>query len=570
MRASQGYDDGTSTSEGADTDDDAIFEMELEPAGPALAVPMRQASQDGANLSGSTDSDGAGPASRTGSCDLDDDLSLDGSLPVSAAGIVEAFQRLEVDRPAPTSFDKVSVIGRGSYGKVLLVKKNCGGDAGQVFAMKVLKKARIVKSKTDIRHTNAERDILSLPDIKHPFVIALHYAFQTESMLYLVLQYVGGGDLFRILDREGTLQEHAARFYVCELICALGHIHAVGVVYRDLKPENILLETSGHIKLTDFGLAKHLAPGEKTRTVCGTYEYMAPEIVNKTGHDTLADYWSLGALLYDMTTGGPPFTATNRYKLMEQITKAELAVPAKLTRDLVSLIGGLMNRSVQHRLGSDNKGGVEALKRHRWFDSVDWGAVEAWGLTPPFSPKTFFPADVSNFDDAFTSQQVKDTPVDPHFSDGLNPFEDFSYVPPPLAVSPPRFEYGAHLGSEPPSGYVTPGSEPQSGYATPIAVPTSPRDSPILVNQTHDVGGGGGGGKDESLMGHKYDVGGGGGNVGNGSPKQIHSAPLPDTARSPTGIAVSGPGADNWLLHTSSLDSKHTVVRHSSPQIVPR
>lgn len=568
MRPSQDYVRGTSTSECTDTDDDAIFEMELEPAGPALPVPMRHPPRDGANQSGSTDSDGAGPASRTGSCDLDDELSLGGSLPVSAAGIVEAFQRLEVDRPTPASFDKVSVIGRGAYGKVLLVKKNCGGDAGQVFAMKVLKKANIVRSKTDIRHTNAERDILSLPDIRHPFVIELHYAFQTERLLYLVLQYLGGGDLFRVLDREGTLPEHVARFYVCELICALSHIHALGVVYRDLKPENILLETSGHIKLTDFGLAKHLAPGEKTRTVCGTYEYMAPEIVNKTGHDTLADYWSLGALLYDMTTGGPPFTATNRYKLIEQIKSAELPVPAKLTRNLVLLIGGLMNRSVQHRLGSDTKGGVEALKRHKWFDSVDWGVVEARGLTPPFSPETFSPADVSNFDDAFTSQQVKDTPVDPHFSPGLNPFEDFSYVPPPLAVSPPGsppgFEFGAHLVSEPLSGYVTPGSEPRSGYATPIAAPTSPRDSPILmnqlVNQTHDVGGGGG-----SSVGNV-------GNVGTGGPVHTRSAPPPDIAQSPTGIAVSGPGADNWLLHTSSLDSKHTVVRqaqHGDSQIVP-
>lgn len=556
MRASQGYGDGASASESADTDDDAIFEMELEPAGPAQAVPKGHVHEDDASLSGSLDSDGAGPAARTGSGELGelgDDVvcsfeSLPRSLPVSAKGIVEAFQRLEaaeVERPTPTSFDKVSVIGRGAYGKVLLVKKNCGGDVGQVFAMKVLKKANILKSKTDIRHTNAERDILSLPDIKHPFVIDLHYAFQTESMLYLVMPYVGGGDLFRVLDREGTLPEHAARFYVCELICALDHIHAVGVVYRDLKPENILLETSGHIRLTDFGLAKRLRPGEKTRTVCGTYEYMAPEIVNKTGHDVIADFWSLGALLYDMTTGGPPFTATNRYKLMEQITKAELAVPAKLSRDLVTLIGGLMNRSVLHRLGSEQKGGVAHLKRLKWFEPVDWASVEAWGLTPPFSPKTFSPADVSNFDDAFTSQQVKDTPVDPHFVlaglDGeLNPFGDFSYVPPPLAVGPPGF-----------GDCSNPGSEPPSGYATPIAHPTSPRDSPILVNQA--CGGAGAG--------------------GSVSPTPIRSS-SDMMARSPTAIPISGPGADSWLLHTSSLDSKHTAIRHpqqgSPPMLVPR
>ena len=121
----------------------------------------------------------------------------------------------------------------------------------------------------------------------------------------------------------------------------------------------------------------------------------APEIVNKTGHDTLADYWSLGALLYDMTTGGPPFTATNRYKLIEQIKVAELPVPAKLSRNLVLLIGGLMNRSVQHRLGSDTKGGTEALKRHKWFDSVDWYVpVNLWTRFEP-PKKVLVPVDES-------------------------------------------------------------------------------------------------------------------------------------------------------------------------------
>lgn len=421
----------------------------------------------------------------------DDELEMDATPPptVSAAQIVEAFSKLKcATKPTPASFDNLSCIGAGAYGKVFLVKKNCGVDSGRTYAMKVLRKDHIVKSKTDIKHTNAERNILAA--IRHPMIVDLHYAFQTETKLYLVLQYVGGGDLFRILDREGNLTERAARFYVAELICALEHIHSLGVVYRDLKPENILLETSGHIRLTDFGLAKKLQDGEKTNTICGTYEYMAPEVVRKVGHDYPADYWSLGALLYDMVIGVPPFSASNRWKLMEKIVSAELPVPPGLTRRLVSLLGGLMNRSVRHRLGSKQNGGVEKLKNHSWFKSIDWDDAINCRLPPPFVPVTFSENDTRNFDTTFTSQLPQETPESPGrlkvASSTENPFQSFSYIESNLNLEravEPQFDPRA-ASPEPPSGYATPTvarSSPVTVRAEYISAVPNRNDSALRV-----------------------------------------------------------------------------------------
>lgn len=197
--------------------------------------------------------------------------------------------------------------------------------------MKVLKKATIVQNKKDILHTRAERSILEA--VKSPFIVDLCYAFQTNGKLYLIMQYVGGGELFTYLDREGMFLEETARFYVCELVIALTHLHDLGIVYRDLKPENIMLDPTGHVVLTDFGLCKESIGGSRTHTFCGTIEYMAPEILNREGHGVEVDWWSLGALLFDMVTGSPPFVGANRKKTMEKIMKAQVS-PASRTRVL--------------------------------------------------------------------------------------------------------------------------------------------------------------------------------------------------------------------------------------------
>uniref|UniRef100_A0A914USD9 Protein kinase domain-containing protein n=1 Tax=Plectus sambesii TaxID=2011161 RepID=A0A914USD9_9BILA len=217
-----------------------------------------------------------------------------------------------------SQFELLKVLGQGSFGKVFLVRKVRGRDAGTLYAMKVLKKATL-KVRDRLR-TKMERNILV--QIKHPFIVGLHYAFQTEGKLYLILDFLRGGDLFTRLSKEVMFTEEDVKYYLAELALALDHLHRLGIVYRDLKPENILLDAEGHISLTDFGLSKEsLDNDEKTYSFCGTVEYMAPEVVNRRGHSTAADWWSLGVLMFEMLTGNLPFQGQNRKETMTQILK---------------------------------------------------------------------------------------------------------------------------------------------------------------------------------------------------------------------------------------------------------
>lgn len=178
-------------------------------------------------------------------------------------------------RVGPIDFDLLKVLGKGGYGKVFQVKKRTGSDKHKLYAMKVLKKATIARNAKDTAHTKAERNILEC--VKNPFVVDLIYAFQTDGKLYLILEYLSGGELFMQLEREGIFMEDMASFYLAEILLGLEHLHSEGIIYRDLKPENILLDFNGHIKLTDFGLCKEsIFEGAQTHTFCGTIEYMAP------------------------------------------------------------------------------------------------------------------------------------------------------------------------------------------------------------------------------------------------------------------------------------------------------
>ncbi|KAA0194032.1 Ribosomal protein S6 kinase beta-1 [Fasciolopsis buskii] len=184
--------------------------------------------------------------------------------------------------------------------------------------MKVLKKASIVTNAKDTAHTKSERNILEM--IKHPFLVQLHYAFQTPGKLYLVLEFLAGGELFMQLEKEGVFMENQASFYLAEITLAIGHLHSMGIIYRDLKPENVLLDIEGHVKLTDFGLSKERVDRDHlTHTFCGTIEYMAPEILLRQGHGRAVDWWSLGTLMYDMLSGAPPFTGEDRKQTIELV-----------------------------------------------------------------------------------------------------------------------------------------------------------------------------------------------------------------------------------------------------------
>lgn len=329
----------------------------------------------------------------------------------------------------PQDFELLKVLGKGGYGKVFQVRKITGQDSGCIFAMKVLKKATIARNAKDTAHTKAERNILEA--VRHPFLVDLIYAFQTCGKLYLILEYLSGGELFMQLEREGIFMEDTACFYLAEITLAIEHLHRQGIVYRDLKPENILLDHQGHVKLTDFGLCKEsLHDGSMTHTFCGTIEYMAPEILTRHGHGKAVDWWSLGALMYDMLTGAPPFTADNRKKTIDKILKLKLNLPPYLTKEASGLLKRLLKKVASERLGG-GKDDANPIKQHSFFRHLNWDDVLARRMEPPYKPTLSGVEDVSQFDTKFTRQTPVDSPDDHTLSSSANQvFLGFTYIAP--------------------------------------------------------------------------------------------------------------------------------------------
>uniref|UniRef100_A0A674ECP4 non-specific serine/threonine protein kinase n=1 Tax=Salmo trutta TaxID=8032 RepID=A0A674ECP4_SALTR len=328
------------------------------------------------------------------------------------------------ERADPRQFELRKVLGQGSFGKVFLVKKITGPDAGQLYAMKVLKKATL-KVRDRVR-TKMERDILV--EVNHPFIVRLHYAFQTEGKLYLILDFLRGGDLFTRLSKEVMFTEEDVKFYLAELALALDHLHGLGIIYRDLKPENILLDEEGHIKLTDFGLSKESIDHEnKAYSFCGTVEYMAPEVVNRRGHTLSADWWSYGVLMFEMLTGTLPFQGKDRKETMTMILKAKLGMPQFLSQDAQSLLRNLFKRNPGNRLGA-GPDGVEEIKRHSLFSTIDWNKLFRRELHPPFKPASGRPDDTIYFDSEFTAKTPRDSPGCPPSANTNQLFRGFSFV----------------------------------------------------------------------------------------------------------------------------------------------
>ncbi|XP_052074039.1 ribosomal protein S6 kinase beta-1-like [Mytilus californianus] len=333
------------------------------------------------------------------------------------------------NKTGPQDFELLKVLGKGGYGKVFQVRKISGSDDGKIFAMKVLKKASIARNAKDQAHTKAERNILEC--VKHPFIVDLMYAFQTGGKLYLILEYLPGGELFMQLEREGIFMEDTACFYLAEILVAIEHLHSQGIIYRDLKPENILLDAHGHVKLTDFGLCKEsINDGNVTHTFCGTIEYMAPEILTRSGHGKAVDWWSLGALMYDMLTGAPPFTAENRKKTIDKILKAKLSLPPYLTNEARNLIKKLLKKNINERLGGGPED-AKPIRVHPFFRHIDWTVLFNRKVEPPFKPSVTSELDVSQFDTKFTKQTPVDSPDDTILSESANQvFVGFTYVAP--------------------------------------------------------------------------------------------------------------------------------------------
>jgi serum/glucocorticoid-regulated kinase 2 len=328
-------------------------------------------------------------------------------------------------------FELITVIGKGSFGKVMQVRKR---DTSRIYALKTIRKIHIV-NRNEITHTLAER--LVLAQVNNPFIVPLKFSFQSEQKLYLVLAFVNGGELFHHLQREQQFNEERSRFYSAELLLALEHLHELDVVYRDLKPENILLDYTGHIALCDFGLCKlNMKGNEKTNTFCGTPEYLAPEILNAQGYNKTIDWWTLGVLLYEMLAGLPPFYDEVTDKMYEKILNDPLVFGPEIGFQAQSILTGLLTRDPARRLGVN---GAEEIKKHPFFGKhIDFKKLLAKKIQPPFKPSVASPVDVSNFDTVFTTEE----PVD-SFVEGSTlsqtvqaQFSGFSYNGGHMPVSP--------------------------------------------------------------------------------------------------------------------------------------
>mmetsp|Transcript_25783 Transcript_25783/g.48911 ORF Transcript_25783/g.48911 Transcript_25783/m.48911 type:complete len:460 (-) Transcript_25783:272-1651(-) len=299
-------------------------------------------------------------------------------------------------RQGPEDFEILRVVGQGAFGKVFQVRQKA---TGAIRAMKVMRKDQVL-ARNHSEYMRQERDILT--HIQHPFIIKMHYSFQTSSKLYLILDFVNGGHLFFQLYRQGMFSEDLARIYTAEIVLAVAHLHKVGIAHRDLKPENVLLDNKGHVVITDFGVAKKVSGDAHTNSLCGTMEYMAPEVVTAKGHGRPADWWSVGVLLYEMLTGKHPFSSRNKATLQKKILTEKLKLPSYLTQEAASLLKGLLNRDVQTRLGA-GVDGPEKVKKHPFFKMINWKRLEAKEVKPPFSPCVEGELCVANFDEDFTS-----------------------------------------------------------------------------------------------------------------------------------------------------------------------
>ncbi|GAA5921780.1 hypothetical protein JCM3775_001817 [Rhodotorula graminis] len=304
----------------------------------------------------------------------------------------------------PNDFDFLRMIGKGTFGRVFQVRKK---DTRRIYAMKVLSKREIV-AKKEVAHTIGERKILQRSS-DSPFLLGLKFSFQTETDLYLVMDYKSGGELFHHLQKEGRFTEDRARFYTAEIVLAFEHLHKFDIVYRDLKPENILLDATGHIVLCDFGLSKPDLPSDAlTNTFCGTTEYLAPEVLlDDNGYSKIVDFWSLGVLLFEMCCGWSPFYAEDTQQMYKLICFGKVKFPrGVIGEDGKQFVKGLLNRNPKHRLGAQRD--AAELKEHPFFKSIDWDLLAKRQIPPPFKPYVDSDESVANFDPEFTEANLFD------------------------------------------------------------------------------------------------------------------------------------------------------------------
>ena len=302
-------------------------------------------------------------------------------------------------------FEKLKVLGKGSFGEVLLVKLKANN---KYYAMKILVKKQVKLRHQEI-HTKAERDLMVR--INCPFIVNIKFAFQDTYKLYIITEFMQGGEMFFHLHKERRFSNEKTRFYIIEIILAIEFLHENKMLYRDLKPENIMVDSTGHIKLTDFGLSKMInKQKEKAFTICGTPQYLAPEILSDDGYDDSVDWWSLGCVMFEMLVGKAPFKIPKGAYLSADLYKKKITIPEFVTPEAKDLISLLLIPNPKKRLGY-GPDGVKKIKDHPYFEGVNW--EDAWNrkLQPPFVPKLKGETDLSYFDKMFTNEKIEGSKV---------------------------------------------------------------------------------------------------------------------------------------------------------------
>ncbi|WVW85976.1 hypothetical protein I302_108014 [Kwoniella bestiolae CBS 10118] len=347
--------------------------------------------------------------------------SLDGSSLSSHYAHHQPYYPLRGSKVRLEDWEIVETLGTGTFGRVLLVRQrpsyrptpyhpifphlfqsldphspspsSTQQSDNQLphFAMKVLKKSEIVRLK-QVEHINSERSILE--KIRHPFIVELYSTYQDQLNVYMLLSYIPGGELFSHLRRAGRFSADVTRFYLASIILAIEYMHSKNIIYRDLKPENLLLDRYGYLRIADFGFAKIIE--DRTFTLCGTPEYLAPEIVLSQGHGKAVDWWALGILAFEMLAGYPPFFDDHPLGIYEKILRGDIAFPSHIDPYAKDLIRGLLTADRSKRLGNLRNGARDVMS-HAWFAGVDWRTLERKEIGAPIVPRVASMGDSQNF-----------------------------------------------------------------------------------------------------------------------------------------------------------------------------
>ena len=283
----------------------------------------------------------------------------------------------------------------------------------------MVKKEHILKL-DQLEHMKNEVQLLTM--LSNPFVVDLRAHFQDELRLYLLMELVIGGELYALLRNSGKLSNDRAKFYAAEVVLAFEYLHGLMIAYRSLKPENILIDHRGNIKLVDFGFAKVVE--ERTFTHCGTPEYCAPEVINGLGHGRSVDWWGLGVLIYEMTSGHPPFFDASPFGIYEKILAGKFSVPPHVDDKASSLLKQLIKSERTKRLGCKERGADE-LKAHPWFHKVNWDALYYAQVKAPYVPEVSSSSDTRHFDRYPDSEPGVEEPLDGRGQAKFHQFDTF-------------------------------------------------------------------------------------------------------------------------------------------------